>query len=186
MYVGEIINGLMVLVTISIALIAWRTFKSQTRPKIIVYVHHDHLRRGALIIRIHNIGKDVATDISLNLEKPIPEIKRPLLTNIPSLPPGEYREYFWGTAKMLMEKTTGETYNIKYHYHHDGKVMCGEDVIETDSFDNDLTRLSPYQDIVKAIENSSRSLEFKLTNVLIEVSEIGDQWKKFINSKDEE
>ena len=174
----------MVLVTISIAVIAWRTFKSQTRPRVIVYTHHDHLRPGLLKLRIHNIGKDVATDISFEMEYPIPDIRGPLSTGLlSSLAPGEYRESMWGTVWTLKEKTSGETYIVKYRYHHGKKRLCGEDVIETDSYDEELTRLSPYQDIVKTIENSLSAVEGKLSNVLSEVSVLSRQWKEFISSQ---
>lgn len=176
MVVGTYINGLMVLVTLTIAWVAWRTFKSQTRPKIIVYTHHDYLRAGYLKIRIHNIGKDVAKDISFKMEPMIPDVKGPLLSKLPSLAPGEYRDSGWGMVFNLKEKTSGATYKVKYEYRHGRKTLHGEDIIETDSYDEELTRLSPYQDIVKAIEG-------RLDDILREVSVLSRQWKEYVSSR---
>lgn len=199
MDVGTIINGLMVLVTISIALVAWWTFKSQTRPKIIVYIHHDHLRPGYLKIRIHNIGKDVAKDISFKMETPIPDIKGPLLTGLPSLAPGEYRESGWGVLlkeNEFAKNTRGATYKIKCEYRHGRKVLRSEDIIETDSFaDKELIRLSPYKDIVTAlkplevIDNKLGSLHDRLISLeckLIEVSVLGRDSKEYLASRNAE
>lgn len=178
--VGNTINLASVLVAIAIAVFAYRTYKSQTHPKIIVYTHHDYLRRGLLKIRIHNIGKDVATDISLEMEHPIPDIRGPLSTgSLPSLAPGEYRESMWGTVWTLKEKTAGKTYSIKYKYHHNGKALCGEDVIETDSYDEELISLSPYQDIVKALEDKLSAVENKLNDVSV----LGRAWKEYVTSR---
>lgn len=165
MDVGVYINGLMVLVTLAIALVAWWTFKSQTGPKIIVYTHQDYLRPGFIKIRIHNIGKDVAKDVSFEMEKdnPIPDVQGPLLTGLPSLAPGEYRESRWGMLAGnnpgFTEKVSGGIFAIKYRYHQDRtffpgkKTLRGEDIVEVDSYiGKELIVLSPHNDIIKAME----------------------------------
>ena len=166
--------------TLAIAIITARTLILQRpRPKVIVYTHHDYLRPGYLKIRIHNIGKDVAKDISFEMDPQIPDIKGPLLTELPSLGPGEYRESGWGVVWNLKKKTSGGTYKIKYKYHHGRKPIPGEDIIETDSYDEELTRLSPYKDIVKAIEEKLSAVEDKLSDISV----LGKAWKEYTASR---
>ena len=159
--------------TLAIAIITGRTLILQRpRPKIIVYTHHDHLRPGYLKIRIHNIGKDVAKDVTFDMENQIPNVKGALLSGLPSLGPGEYRESGWGVVFRLKKKTSGAIYRIKYTYHHGRKPLHGEDIIETDSYDEELTRLSPYQDIVKAVKD-----------IAVDVSVLGKQFQEFLASR---
>ena len=163
--IGDLMWPIASMATLAIAIITGRTLISQTRPKIIIYTHHDYRRPGYLKIRIHNIGKDVAKEICFETEKgnPIPGVKRPLLTKLPSLGPGEYREFGWGILvgknSEFRDKVSGGIYTIKYTYHQDRtlfpgkKPFKGEDVIEAESYiGRELIDLSPNDDIVKAME----------------------------------
>lgn len=177
--IGDFMWPVASMATLAIAIITGRTLILQTRPKIIVYTHHDYRRPGYLKIRIHNVGKDVAKDICFKTDKgnPIPGIKKPLLTKLPSLGPGEYREFGWGILvgenTEFRDQVSGGIYPIKYTYHQDRtlfpgrKPFKGEDVIEAESYiGRELIDLSPHDDIVKVMEKCHLQLMVTLKAAL--------------------
>ncbi|MCY3767322.1 MAG: hypothetical protein OXH06_18040 [Gemmatimonadetes bacterium] len=155
-------------ITLKSVLINRKTFRSQTQPKIIVYTHADDERDGLFMIRIQNIGKDVAEDITFETEKPIPRamginIKQakdpepiddgPLIYGIPNLAPGEHRDITWGQYGGLTIATNGEPIKIKYRYHWGCEPLSGENVLEVGSYVGSLINNQQLKAVVKSLRN---------------------------------
>jgi len=102
------------------AIYTWLTYRlvrGQGEPKVVVYTCIDPDRQTISLIRIANIGRDVATDITFTASRPIPkafglspsetqpaEVMKdgPLNDGIPVLGPGDMRDVTWGQFAGLM------------------------------------------------------------------------------------
>ena len=159
-------------ITLASVLISRKTFNSQTQPKIIVYTHSDDDRDGLFMIRIQNIGKDVAEEITFQPECPIPRAMGmsperpeepvpiedgPLVNGMPSLAPGEYRDIIWGQYGGLIKATNHKPINIKYQYRYGREELTGESQLEISSYVGTIINKPHMKDIVKHLNKIDRS-----------------------------
>ena len=153
-------------------IISRKTYRSQIQPKIIVYVHDNEERLGMFIIRIHNIGHDVAEDITFSTDGPIPcpEEDRgniedsPLGNGIKSLAPGEKRDVLWGYYDELVEATNHIPVDIKYQYRYGNEILAGESCLEIKSFVGSPQGLKQFEkDVVKYLRGIDGA--FKKTSI---------------------
>lgn len=167
-------------ITLVSVLISRNTFKAHTRPKIIVYTHTDDDRDGLFMIRIHNIGKDVAKDITFNTEHPIPRamglsLERaeeptpitdgPLVNGMPSLAPGEYRDIIWGQYGGLTKATNHQPIKVCYHYRYGNEFFEDEGVVETSSYVGTLINKPHLKEIVNHLGNIDKSTKNIVQNL---------------------
>jgi hypothetical protein len=118
------------------AVYTWLTFRlvrSQAEPKIVVYVSADPDRQTLILIRIANIGRDIATDIAFKLSRPIPNLvgglsvetaepvaenmtDGPLIEGIPVLGPGDSRDITWGQIGGIQKHTGDKPVEVTFTY----------------------------------------------------------------------
>ncbi len=173
------------LITYRTARISSKTYKSQTQPKIIVYVHADEEREGMLLIRIRNIGHDIAEDITFTTDRPIPcpEEDRadmdntPLLNGIKALAPGEGRDVIWGYFDELIKATNYVPTDISYQYRHEDEFMVGESCLEIKSFIGSPVGLKPFEkNVVKHLRGIEMTL--KQTSTRLAPEKLGNTPRK--------
>lgn len=94
--------------------LTYRLVVAQGEPKVVAFVMSDSNRQTLLMIRIQNIGRDVATDVSFKASRPIPSnawglttdvetttetmTEGPLVDGIAALRPGDTRDLNWGST----------------------------------------------------------------------------------------
>ena len=154
--------------------ISRKTYRSQIQPKIIVYVHNNEEREGMFLIRIHNIGNDVAEDITFSTDRPIPcpEEDRgniedsPLGNGIKSLAPDEKRDVLWGYYDELVRATNHIPVDISYQYQYGNEILAGESCLEIKSFVGSPQGLKPFEkDVVRFLRGIDGSLKNTSTHL---------------------
>ena len=140
LWISALSSFAVAIATITLAFLNYRYVKLtkqilelQHAPHVIVTLEHDNLRPTIFSIYIKNIGKGLATDVRFELSEPIPQncftdtfdedgnIKPihsgPFVEGIPSLAPGEVREYTFGQIdgikKVLGNRTIFITCKFK-------------------------------------------------------------------------
>lgn len=143
------------------AVYTWLTFRlvrAQNEPKVIVFTHYDHDQPTLLIIRIANIGRDIATDVCFSASRPIPvhayglsvESAReeaakggkqaeflsngPLVDGIPALGPGDVRDIVWGQYGGLMHAVGAEPIEMRFSYRHGRRRLRGVGLLDVRSY----------------------------------------------------
>jgi len=131
--------------------LTYRLVRLQSDPKVIVFVKHDTERPTLLLIRIENIGRDVARDVSFTPSRAIPArawgldvaaakdsdamTDGPLINGISALGPGDYREIAWGQYGGLEKALNGaKPILLEYSYRSDRSKFTGTAVLEIQSF----------------------------------------------------
>jgi hypothetical protein len=148
--------------------------RAQGEPKVVVYVCHDSDRPSVILIRIANIGRDVATDITFKASRPIPArafgmspdgptptetmTGGPLINGIPLLGPGDTRDTTWGQFHGLT-KALGETpIDISFRYKHGRRTLTGSSRLEVASFSETDASTNPYVQSSRSLESIAKSL----------------------------
>lgn len=141
--------GAVIVATTSIYLSS-QLLRAQLEPKVIVYTRPDVDRQSILMIRIENIGRDIARDVSFVSSRPIPDRawgldpekaliaaemqEGPLITGIPSLGPGDYRDISWGQFGGLAKALNGKPIVLDYSYRFGSRKLIGQTRLEVDSY----------------------------------------------------
>jgi hypothetical protein len=135
------------------AVYTWLTFRlvrGQAEPKVVVYVCADPDRQTILMIRIANIGRDVATNIAFRSSRPLPQRAYgltlddpspaqpmrdgPLIDGIPVLGPGDSRDITWGQFGGLMKAVGSEPIELTFVYKHGRRTLRGRSRLEVASY----------------------------------------------------
>lgn len=148
--VAAVAASLTALVTIAYTYFTLRLVRSQSEPKVIVYVKHDHDRPSILVIVIENIGRDIAHDVQFTSSRPIPakawgiemadaataEVMNdgPLISGIPALGPGDPRTITWGQFGGLAKAISTNPIKLSYTYRQGNHVLSGETQLEVESY----------------------------------------------------
>lgn len=156
-------------------LLTYRIVRSQGEPKVVVYVCGDPDRQTVILIRIANIGRDVATDIRFTASRAIParaygisldeakpaEIMSdgPLIDGIPILGPGDTRDTTWGQFGGLMKALGKEPIDIKITYKHGRRKMRGYSRLEVASFIGTDASENPNVVAAQSLEKIAKSTE---------------------------
>jgi hypothetical protein len=162
------------------ALSAWFGYvliRAQAEPKVIVYTCADPDRQTILMIRIANIGRDVATDVAFTPSRPIParafglsesgpeppttEVMTdgPLIAGIPVLGPGDIRDTTWGQIGGLL-KTVGRTpIDISFTYRHGRRTLTGSSRLEVASFIGTDASGNPAESAARSLERIADAAE---------------------------
>src|SRR5690606_16465747 len=125
------------------ALYTWFTFRlviAQAEPKVVVYACADPDRPTIIMIRVANIGRDVASDGRFVLSRPIParayglDAKSPPTTQVMHdgplivwmevLGPVDAREVTWGQYGGMIASVGKETINRTYTYRHGSRRLA--------------------------------------------------------------
>lgn len=154
--------------------ISRNTFRTQTQPKIIVYTHVNDDSDSLFMIRIHNIGKDVAEKVTFEIEHPIPRAMGihpdraqdpsdiedgPIVNGIPSLAPGEFRDIIWGQYGGLIKATHCRPIEVNYRYCFGNEPLSGSSILEVGSYVGTLVNKPHMKEIVKHLGKIDKSSE---------------------------
>ena len=145
--------------------LGWR---AQSEPKVIVYTKLDAERQTILLIRIENIGRDIARDVTFVASRPIPRRAMgltpgsaqpieampagPLVSGIPALGPGDYREITWGQFWGLKAALADGPIVLDYTYRFDGRTLTGKTILEVESY-------RETNGVERAVETTARDLK---------------------------
>jgi hypothetical protein len=160
------------------AISAWFTFRliqSQEAPKVVVYTCPDPNRQTLILIRIANIGHDVATEITFIADRPIPELaiglsegtspdssevmkEGPLIEGIPVLGPGDARDVTWGQVGGLLKATGRRPIELTFTYRHGRKTFRGSSQLEVKSFIGTDASAKPQEAAARSLDEISTSL----------------------------
>lgn len=127
-WMSALASVVVAIATITLAVLNYRYVKLtrqilelQHAAHVIVTLEHDNLRPSIFSLFIKNIGKSLATDVRFESSEPIPQDwfnntfefekdgniepihSRPFLEGIPSLAPGEVREYGLGQIGGIIQ-----------------------------------------------------------------------------------
>lgn len=172
------------LVTIAYTYFTLKLVRSQSEPKVIVYVKHDLERLTVLMLVIENIGRDIAHDVTFTSSRPIParawgiegpdstQAKTisdgPLVNGIPALGPGDTRTISWGQYGGLSAAIGAEPIRLTYTYRHGRRTFLGETHLEVESFAGTDASEKPAVIVaksIKEIEGAMKSIS-KALNVI--------------------
>jgi hypothetical protein len=153
------------------AVAAWLTFRmvrEQGEPKVVVYTCADPDRQTLILIRIANIGRDVATDIVFTPSRTIPALalglsvqsaqpahemdEGPLVEGIPVLGPGDARDITWGQVGGLLKALGKAPIDLTITYKHGRRKLKAASRLEVRSF-------IATDAAAKPAESSARSLK---------------------------
>lgn len=163
---------------VAAAIYTWFTFrlvKGQSEPRVVVFVCGDPERQTILMIRIANIGRDVARDIAFRTSRPVPShaygltaedaapaavlTDGPLIDGIPVLGPGDTRDITWGQYGGLMKTVGKEPIEVTYTYKHGRRTFRGDSRLEVSSFTGTDASENPPAKAVRMLEEISKSLK---------------------------
>jgi hypothetical protein len=135
------------------AIYTWLTFRlvrSQAEPKVVLYACGDPDRQTVIMLRIANIGRDVATDMRFTPSRPIParaygispddarpaEAMKdgPLVDGIAMLGPGDSRDITWGQYGGLLKAIGREPIDVGFTYRQGRRRFRGHSRLEVNSF----------------------------------------------------
>jgi hypothetical protein len=160
------------------AVYTWLTFrlvKAQNEPSIIVYVCSNPERQTLIMIRIANIGRDVAFDVTFKSSRPIPSrayglttdsthlaefmTDGPLIDGIPVLGPGDTRDITWGQYGGLMNAVGREPIDVAITYKHGRRRKKAHSRLEVASFTATDDWESPLAKSAGFLEEISKSVK---------------------------
>ena len=172
------------LVTIAYTYFTLRLVRSQSEPKVIVYVKHDLERLTVLMLVVENIGRDIAHDVRFTASRPIParawgieapdvtQVKimtdGPLVAGIPALGPNDSRTISWGQYGGLSAAIGAEPIRLHYSYRHGHRTFAGETQLEVESFAGTDASERPAVIVarsIKEIEGAMKSISNSLTTI---------------------
>lgn len=157
---------------------AWWTYQllsAEGAPKIVVYVMGDRTRPTLILIRIANVGRDVAHDVRFQTARPIPakawglsddsavaskEVMNsgPLVDGIQQLGPDDFRDVTWGQFGGIRKSLGSEPVRLTFTYRHGEAVLNGSAVLEADSFVQTDVSTHPPVRIARSLEEISSEL----------------------------
>lgn len=150
------------------AYIAYQVFIKQGEPKIIVYSCDKKDSPTFMLIRIENIGRDVASNVKFKSSRSIPYdtyadksktmTNGPLINGIPLLAPGEHRDVMWGDYKTLAEVIGDDPITISYTYDYGKKELKGSSQVEVLSFLNTPASKTPISVVADRVSEISKHL----------------------------
>jgi hypothetical protein len=131
--------------------LTFQLVRAQREPKVVVYVCGDPDRQTIVMIRIQNIGRDVATDIKFKASRPIPAnvygvspedvklpaavmTRGPLIDGIRVLGPGDSRDITWGQFGGLLRVLGQEPIEIEFTYRHGDRRLSGRSWLDVASY----------------------------------------------------
>jgi hypothetical protein len=160
------------------AVSAWFTFRliqSQDAPKVAVYTCVDPDRQTLILIRIANIGHDVASDITFTSDRPIPALAfglseetapessdpmkdGPLIDGIPVLGPGDRRDVTWGQVGGILNATKRKPIDLTFTYRHGKRTLRGWSQIEAKSFIGTDASADPAESAARSLDKIADSV----------------------------
>ena len=162
------------LVTIVYTYFTARLVRSQSEPKVIVYVRHDVDRPSLLILVVENIGRDIARSITFKCSRPIPAeafgiagpnreaktmTKGPFVVGIPSLSPGDSRVITWGQYGGLAAAIGPTPIELEYTYKHGRRTLAGSATLEVTSFANTDASTPPAVASTRALQEIATAVK---------------------------
>lgn len=161
-----------------------RLLRAQSEPRVIVFARHDSDRPTMLVIRIENIGRDIAHDVTFRSSRPIPHrafgldektleppkvmTDGPLIEGIPALGPGDYREITWGQPFGLLKALGDNTVMLTYMYRHGRRTFTGSASLDVRShLWIDISERPPLRTArgVESIADSLKSIDRRLAHL---------------------
>jgi hypothetical protein len=171
-------GGAAALSALMAAVYTWLTFRlvrGQAEPKVVVYVCGDPDRQTILMIRIANIGRDVATDISFKASRPIPAhaygltaddaqpakimTDGPLIDGVAVLGPGDTRDTTWGQFGGLLKAVGKESIELSFSYKHGRRKLRGHSRLEVASYSGTDDSESPASKSADSLATVAKALE---------------------------
>jgi hypothetical protein len=159
------------------AWLGYRLIQAQAEPKIVVYTCVDADRQTIIMIRVANIGRDVATDVSFTPSRPIPTrayglsesepgpptsdvmTDGPLIDGIPVLGPGDTRDSTWGQLGGLLETVGGTPIDIAFTYRHNRRILTGSSRLEVASFIGTVASANPAESSARSLDRIANAIE---------------------------
>lgn len=160
-------------------------YRSQTDPEVIVYTKHDPKRPTIISLVIENIGKGVAHDIQFHPSEKIPRnafgweaiapekiewmSSGPLVTGIPSLPPGGRRELDWGQFEGLKSIIADRSISVRATFRAKSRYSNNPVSISTTS----TIDIASYENTVANMDNEPQKIREELAKIEKALSRIG-------------
>ena len=129
---------------------AMQTWRTQSEPKVIVYVKHDRERPSILLIVIENIGRDIAHHVVFTPSRPLPANawglpgkptppaaimdSGPIVNGIPALGPGDSRVISWGQFDGLTKAIGDDPITLDYTYNTRERTVHERSRLEVASY----------------------------------------------------
>jgi hypothetical protein len=127
------------------------------------------------VIRIANIGRDVASDITFEASRPIPsqafgmsaeeatstEVMKdgPLIDGIPTLGPSDTLDITWGQYAGLLKAVGREPIDLTFQYKHGRRTFRGHSRLEVNSFSGTDASEKPHVQSARSLEKIAKSLD---------------------------
>jgi hypothetical protein len=149
--------------------LTYRLVRVQSDPKVIVFVKNDPDRRTVLVIRIENIGRDIAHDVKFSSSRSIPakafgmdiESSRvaepmtggPLVEGIPALGPGDSREITWGQYGGLTKSLGSDAITLNYSYCAGRRKFSGTTKLDASSYKGTDASEGPAESVARSMKD---------------------------------
>lgn len=163
------------LVTAAYTYFTLRLVRSQSEPKVIMYVKHDLNRPSILMIVVENIGRDIACNVKFSPSKPIPAQawgigaadavqsstmdSGPLVSGIPALGPNDSRTITWGQYGGLSKAIGAEPIFVSYTYSQGKRTFSGETRLEVESYRGTDASETPSVVVAKSVREIEKSMQ---------------------------
>lgn len=155
--------------------LTYRLVVGQGEPKVVAFVMSDPDRQTLLMIRIQNIGRDVATDVSFKASRPIPSkawglttddattattmSDGPLTDGIAALGPGDTRDLNWGQYGGLMRAVGKVPIELEITYRHGRRRLKGHSRLEIASYTGTDDATKPPEAVARHLEKIAKATE---------------------------
>lgn len=171
-------------------MLTYRLVASQGEPRVVAYVMSDPDRQTILMIRIQNIGRDVATDVSFKASRAIPsnafglstvsaedaEVMKegPLIDGIGALGPGDSRDITWGQYGGLMKAVGKEPIELEIAYRHGRRRLSGQARLEIASYTGTDDAQKPAESVARDLEKMAKAAETIASDIHTLVNRVKD------------
>jgi hypothetical protein len=156
--------------------LTYRLVAAQAEPRVVAFVMSDPDRQTMLLIRIQNIGRDVALDVSFKSSRPIPAHawglaldpppppaavmkEGPLVEGIAALGPGDSRDITWGQYGGLLQAVGRTPIEIEISYKHGGRTLRGRGRLEIASYTGTDDSQRPPEVIARQLKEIAKAAE---------------------------
>jgi hypothetical protein len=128
------------------------------------------------MIRIQNIGRDVATDIEFKTSRPVPArgfglsassseppnqvmTSGPLIDGIPVLGPGDSRDITWGQFGGLLRAVGDQPIEVDFTYRHGSRKLRGYSRLEVGSYRDTDASENPPAAVAKSLDKLAKAAD---------------------------
>jgi len=167
--------------------LTYRLVRAQGEPKVVAYVRSDPDRQTVLMIRVENIGRDIATDVAFTASRQLPakayglsaedakpaEVMTagPLIHGIPVLGPGDSRDITWGQFGGLLKALGTEPIDLEFTYRHGRRRLSGHSRLEVASYVGTDASENPSAASARSLEKIANAAQVIVNEVRLREAE---------------